>query len=198
MQNRPKQNRSKLRIQKIIETAEKILIDEGIDRITIAYISELSGLKRTSTYKFFPTPNSLKLEMSNIYMSECIKDIKSKTGNIKTDNLSVVVLRCVDILYDYFNANLKAQKIILSNEFNPSMEIDKFNELSIAIQSFVDTNIKLPEMFNKDGVYRVFTQIIISIFSLNAKENNSIDEVGKIEAHRAGHAYLSNWVNQSS
>lgn len=198
MQNRPKQNRSKLRIQKIIETAEKILIDEGIDRITIAYISELSGLKRTSTYKFFPTPNSLKLEMSNIYMSECIKDIKSNTGNIKTDNLSVVVLRCVDILYDYFNANLKAQKIILSNEFNPSMEIDKFNELSIAIQSFVDTNIKLPEMFNKDGVYRVFTQIIISIFSLNAKENNSIDEVGKIEAHRAGHAYLSNWVNQSS
>jgi hypothetical protein len=78
------------------------------------------------------------------------------------------------------------------------METDKFNELSIAIQSFVDTNIKLPEMFNKDGVYRVFTQIIISIFSLNAKENNSIDEVGKIEAHRAGHAYLSDWVNQSS
>jgi len=198
MQNLPKQNRSKLRIQKIIETAEKILIDEGIDRITIAYISELSGLKRTSTYKFFPTPKSLKLEMSNIYMSECIKDIKSKTGNTKTDNLSVVVLRCVDILYDYFNANLKAQKIILSNEFSPSMETDKFNELSIAIQSFVDTNIKLPEMFNKDGVYRVFTQIIISIFSLNAKENNSIDEVGKIEAHRAGHAYLSDWVNHSS
>lgn len=198
MQNPPKQNRSKLRIQKIIETAEKILIDEGIDRITIAYISELSGLKRTSTYKFFPTPKSLKLEMSNIYMSECIKEIKIKTGNIKTDNLSVVVLRCVDILYDYFNANLKAQKIILSNEFSTSMETDKFNELSITIQTFVDTNIKLPEMFNKDGVYRVFTQIIFSIFSLNAKENNSINEVGKIEAHRAGHAYLLDWVNQSS
>ena len=49
MQNPPKQNRSKLRIQTIIETAEKILLDEGIDNITIAYISELSGLKRTST-----------------------------------------------------------------------------------------------------------------------------------------------------
>jgi AcrR family transcriptional regulator len=198
MYNPPKQNRSKLRIQRIIETAEEILLTEGIDEITIANISELSGLKRTSTYKFFPTPNALKLEMSNIYMSECIKDFKSKTENIKTDNLSVVVLRCVGILYDYFDNNLKAQKLILSNEFGPSIGTDKFYELSLAIQSFVDMNIKLPEMFNKDGVYRVFTQIIISIFSLNQKENDSIDEVGKIEAHRAGHAYLLDWVNQSS
>ena len=198
MHNPPKQNRSKLRIQKIIETAEEILLTKGIDEITIANISELSGLKRTSTYKFFPTPNALKLEMSNIYMSECIKDFKSKTQNIKTDNLSVVVLRCVGILYDYFDNNLKAQKLILSNEFGPSIGTDKFYELSLAIQSFVDMNIKLPEMFNKDGVYRVFTQIIISIFSLNQKENDSIDEVGKIEAHRAGHAYLLDWVNQGS
>lgn len=198
MHNPPKQNRSKLRIQKIIETAEEILLTEGIDEITIANISELSGLKRTSTYKFFPTPNALKLEMSNIYMSECIKDFKSKTQNIKTDNLSVVVLRCVGILYDYFDNNLKAQKLILSNEFGPSIGTDKFYELSLAIQSFIDMNIKLPEMFNKDGVYRVFTQIIISIFSLNQKENDSIDEVGKIEAHRAGHAYLLDWVNQGS
>ena len=76
MHNPPKQNRSKLRIQKIIETAEEILLNEGIDRLTMAYIAELSGLKRTSRYKFFPTPKSLKLEMSNIYISESIKDFK--------------------------------------------------------------------------------------------------------------------------
>ena len=95
MQNPPKQSRNKLRIQTIIETAEKILLEEGIDNITIAHISELSGLKRTSTYKFFPTPKSLKSEMSNIYISECIRDFKSKSENIKTDNLSVIVLRSI-------------------------------------------------------------------------------------------------------
>ena len=198
MRSPPKQSRSKLRIQTIIETAERILLDEGIDNITIAYISELSGLKRTSTYKFFPTPKSLKSEMSNIYINECIKDFRSKSENIKTDNLSVIVLRCVGILFEYFDNNLKAQKLVLSNEFNPSLENKKFIELSLAIQSFVDMNIDLPEMFNKDGVYRVFTQIIISIFSLNLKENDCIDEVGRIEAHRAGHAYLLSWINQKS
>jgi hypothetical protein len=53
-------------------------------------------------------------------------------------------------------------------------------------------------MYNKDGIYRVLTQIIISIFSLNVKESNALNETGKIEAHRAGHAYMLNWVNQSS
>ena len=193
-----KQKRSQLRINSLINSGFEILENENIDEITIANLAKYSGLKRTSTYKFFPTPKSLKLEMSNIYISECIKDFKSKSENIKTDNLSVIVLRCVGILYDYFDNNLKAQKLILSNEFSPSLETDKFNELSSLIQSFVDMNIKLPEMFNKDGVYRVFTQIIISIFSLNLKENDSINEVGKIEAHRAGHAYLLDWVNQGS
>ena len=53
-------------------------------------------------------------------------------------------------------------------------------------------------MFDKDGVIRVMFQIIISVFSLNVKENNSLNEIGKIEAHRAAHAYLLNWINQST
>ena len=50
-----KQKRSKERIQIILVTAEQILLERGIDAITIANISKYSGLKRTSTYKFFPT-----------------------------------------------------------------------------------------------------------------------------------------------
>ena len=57
---------------------------------------------------------------------------------------------------------------------------------------------ELPKFFNNDGVFRVFTQIIISIFSLNTRESGSLNEVGKIEANRAAYAYMLNWVNQSS
>ena len=52
-----KQKRSKERIQIILDTAEQILLEQGIDAITIANISKYSGLKRTSTYKFFTTTN---------------------------------------------------------------------------------------------------------------------------------------------
>ena len=37
---KPKQERSKQRIKTILETAEKILLDEGLDALTIANISK--------------------------------------------------------------------------------------------------------------------------------------------------------------
>jgi hypothetical protein len=104
----------------------------------------------------------------------------------------------VEILYDYFHENEASQLIILQNTVTPPVHASVINKLSTNIQSCVESNIKLPGMYNKDGIYRVLTQIIISIFSLNAKESNALNETGKIEAHRAGHAYMLNWVNQSS
>ena len=49
---------------------------------------------------------------------------------------------------------------------------------------------KLPNMFNKEGVFLVITQIIISVLSLNLKENNELNEIGTNEALRASYAYL--------
>ena len=59
MDQAPKQERSRKRIEVILTTAENILLENGIDSITIANISKVSGLKRTSTYKFFQTPEAI-------------------------------------------------------------------------------------------------------------------------------------------
>ena len=44
-----KQERSKKRVELILQTAETILLQEGLDAITVANIAKFSGLKRTST-----------------------------------------------------------------------------------------------------------------------------------------------------
>ena len=193
-----KQERSKKRIQIILETAEIILLDEGLESLTIANISKYSGLKRTSTYKFFPTADSLKEALIIKYINDCSEYFEEKSYNINTENLSVVILRYVEILYDYFQESSSAQIIILKNTVNPPIDSSVIRILSTTIQSYIESNIKLPDMHNKDGIYRVLTQVVISIFSLNVKESGLLNETGKIEAHRAGHAYMQNWVNQSS
>ena len=66
-----KQDRSRKRIETILATADQILINSGVKEITIANISELSGLKRTSTYKFFPTPDDIKIALISKYVNEC-------------------------------------------------------------------------------------------------------------------------------
>ena len=193
-----KQERSKKRIQIILDTAEKILLDEGLESLTIANISKYSGLKRTSAYKFFPTADSLKEALIIKYINDCSEYFEEKSYNINTENLSVVILRYVEILYDYFQESSSAQIIILKNTVNPPIDSSVIRILSTTIQSYIESNIKLPDMHNKDGIYRVLTQVVISIFSLNVKESGLLNETGKIEAHRAGYSYMQNWVNQSS
>ena len=194
----PKQERSKKRIETILETAENILLEENIDAITIANISKLSGLKRTSTYKFFQTPDSIKSALVTKYLQECNKDFIDNIHNINSMELSVVVLRSVEILHNFFVKSKAAQSLIFLNTTCLPVPKESFNDLSASVQAFVEKNINLPEIFNKDGVFRVYTQIIISIFSLNTRESGLLNEVGKIEANRAACSYMLNWLNQSN
>ena len=59
METSAKQDRSKERINKIIDAAIEIVEDGKIDDLTLAKVAETSGLKRTSTYKFIPTVDSV-------------------------------------------------------------------------------------------------------------------------------------------
>ena len=136
--------------------------------------------------------------MINRYLNNCEKIFKEKTESINTDQTSVVVMRAIEIIHNFFIDCKPAQILILSNTISPSLPSESIHGLSSEMKTYVESNIKLPEMFDKDGVFRVMLQIIISVFSLNVKENNSLNEIGKIEAHRAAHAYLLNWINQSS
>ena len=197
MDQAPKQERSRKRIEVILTTAENILLENGIDSVTIANISKVSGLKRTSTYKFFQTPEAIKAALATKYFMELSKDFSKRSSDINTAELSVIVLRTVEIIYDYFSSSIAAQQLVLSNTTSLPVTKEPFHELSSSVQEFIERNIELPEFFNNDGVFRVFTQIIISIFSLNTRESGILNEVGKIEANRAVHAYILNWVNQS-
>ena len=197
MDQAPKQERSRKRIEVILTTAENILLENGIDSVTIANISKVSGLKRTSTYKFFQTPEAIKAALATKYFIELSKDFSKRSSDINTAELSVIVLRTVEIIYDYFSSSIAAQQLVLSNTTSLPVTKEPFHELSSSVQEFIERNIELPEFFNNDGVFRVFTQIIISIFSLNTRESGFLNEVGKIEANRAAHAYILNWVNQS-
>ena len=79
-----KQKRSRDRVKIIIKTAREILKDGDVSDITIAKVSELSELKRTSTYKFFPTPDHIKIYLLNELIHECSTFMKS---NIKTHTM---------------------------------------------------------------------------------------------------------------
>ena len=191
-----KQERSKLRVAKIIEAAHQILLTQNIDDITISNLAVHSDLKRTSTYKFFANPDDVKLLLVQRYFKECSEEFRQSDSNQEYEDLSKALEESVVRIFSFFTTNIGAQKIILQNTVTPPVESKILHLLSKEVISFIEKNIKLPSMFNKEGVFLVMVQIIISIFSLNIKENGELNQIGKSEAQRASYSYLLSCIAQ--
>ena len=191
-----KQERSKLRVAKIIEAAHQILLTQDIDDITISNLAVHSDLKRTSTYKFFANPDDVKLLLVQRYFKECSEEFRQSDSNHEYEDLSKALEESVVRIFNFFTTNIGAQKIILQNTVTPPVESKILHLLSQEVLSFIEKNIKLPSMFNKEGVFLVMVQIIISIFSLNIKENGELNQIGKSEAQRASYSYLLSCIAQ--
>ncbi len=190
MLGKPKQKRSQDRINKILQTAESILEHESIDALTIAKISEMAGLKRTSTYKFFETPDDIKLGLIQIYIKKCDQALIANLQINSNADYAGCLKDSVNIMIEFFRTNPGAQKLILENNVTPPVLSSELHKIADSILKHVEESIGLPNMFNKPGVFLVITQIIFSILSLNTKENAELTDVGLNEAVRATNAYL--------
>ena len=190
MLGKPKQKRSQDRINKILQTAESILEHESTDALTIAKISEMAGLKRTSTYKFFETPDDIKLGLIQIYIKKCDQALIANLQINSNADYAGCLKDSVNIMIEFFRTNPGAQKLILENNVTPPVLSSELHKIADSILKHVEESIGLPNMFNKPGVFLVITQIIFSILSLNTKENAELTDVGLNEAVRATNAYL--------
>ena len=194
MLGKPKQQRSQDRINKILQAAESILEHESTDALTIAKISEMAGLKRTSTYKFFETPDDIKLGLIQIYIKKCDQALIANLQINSNADYAACLKDSVDIIIEFFKTNLGAQKLILENNVTPPVLSSELHKIADSILKHVEGSIGLPNMFNKPGVFLVITQIIFSILSLNTKENAELTDVGLNEAVRATNAYLHSCI----
>ena len=190
MLGKPKQQRSQDRINKILDAAELILEQGALSAVTIAKVSELAELKRTSTYKFFETPEDIKLALIQRYVALCSEELTRDLHTKNNLDYSSCLKDCIHTMIAFFKDRPGAQKLILENTVSPSVTSAQLHKIAAPILKYVESSIGLPNMFNKPGVFLVITQIILSILSLNTKENGGLTEVGLNEAVRASNAYL--------
>ena len=190
MIHRPKQKRSLERITKILDASETILNEECVDALTIARISIAADLKRTSTYKFFETPDDIKHALIQRYIQNFNLALSQDLEISTSPDYSSCLKDCVKIIIELFRDHPGARKLILENVVAPPVPSKDLHAIAGTILKHVENSIGLPNMLNKSGVFLVVTQIIFSILSLNVKENDALTDVGLNEAVRSTNAYL--------
>ena len=187
---KPKQKRSIERIKKILDASNDLLSEGSVESLTIAKISEFADLKRTSTYKFFETPDEIKQALIKRYIQDCNTHLKKNLTENSEGDYFTCLKKCVVSIIEFFQGNAGAQKLIFENTVSPPVLSSDLHEIAETILEHIEKSVGLPNMFNKSGVFLVVTQIVISILSLNTKENSGLTDVGLNEAVRAANAYL--------
>ena len=159
---KPKQKRSIERIKKILDASNDLLNEGGIESLSIAKISEFANLKRTSTYKFFETPDEIKQALIKRYVQNCNTHLKKNLTKNSEGDYSTCLRECVLSIIEFFQANIGAQKLILENTVSPPILSSDLHEIAETILQHIEQSVGLPNMFNKSGVFLVVTQIKIN------------------------------------
>ena len=112
--NEPKQERSKARFNEVLKTAEFILMNKGAYNLTVQDISRLSGMKRPSIYKFFPSNESI-LEALSIQQARSLQNlIHNNLKNSSKESLLESIKVIIDVYTIYVNNNHPISSLVFN------------------------------------------------------------------------------------
>jgi AcrR family transcriptional regulator len=122
--NIPKQDRSLKRYQTALEIADSIIEKEGIHFVTLKEIAKLSGIKRSSLYKFFPSNLAILYALSENHLVKLLNMIDTNTVNTDFRNVSDFIMLIIDLLAIYLNEHKGSAIIFLSDDLPTKLDIN--------------------------------------------------------------------------
>lgn len=64
----PTQSRSQKRVQKILESAKDLLVEEGYEQMNIQKLSRKAGITAPSVYRYFPNKRAIIATFANVFL----------------------------------------------------------------------------------------------------------------------------------
>jgi len=187
--NIPKQDRSLKRYKNALQTADLILAEKGIHAVTIKEIAKLSGLKRSSLYKFFPSNLAILYALSEQHLNKLLNMLDANILNASFDKSSDFINLIIDLLSIYLNEQKGSSIIFLSRDFPATLELSIYSKNLLAAQIIKKINQKNTKI-NNERITNILS-IIISLLSQGFSEEGLISPRIINETKRASLAYLA-------
>lgn len=187
--NIPKQDRSLKRYKNALQTADLILAEKGIHAVTIKEIAKLSGLKRSSLYKFFPSNLAILYALSEQHLNKLLNMLDANILNASFDKSSDFINLIIDLLSIYLNEQKGSSIIFLSRDFPATLELSIYSKNLLAAQIIKKIDQKNTKI-NNERITNILS-IIISLLSQGFSEEGLISPRIINETKRASLAYLA-------
>src|SRR5919202_1509605 len=66
----PRQARSRARLQRMLDAADKLLADEGAESLTTTRVAEAAGVSVGSLYQYLPNKGAIVEALANRYLAD--------------------------------------------------------------------------------------------------------------------------------
>jgi AcrR family transcriptional regulator len=102
LRNPPVQARSRERLQRVLDAAERVLADESANALTTTRIAEVAAIPVASVYRFFPDKEAVVEALALRYWAEFADGVESLAHTMERKPLADPVAAIVDALAENF------------------------------------------------------------------------------------------------
>ena len=188
--NKPKQKRSLERYQKILDTVEKILTEEGIHAVSIQEVSKAANMKRPSLYKLFPSNESLYYGLSERHLLNFNALYRNNTDPALIKEVDWYFNLFIDLLSIYLNQNKACANLFFYLDSFPTSKMTSLQNKRLLAVNIYEILSRKELTISTEKVY-IASQLCLSTLSIGFNEENCISPRYVIEGKKAVKAYLA-------
>ena len=188
--NKPKQKRSLERYEKILDTVEKIILQDGVHSVTIQEVSKIANMKRPSLYKLFPSNEALFYGLSERYIKNFNLLYKKNTENSTIEDAEWYFNLFIDLLSIYLNQNKACSSLFFHLDTLPTSQRTNHQNKRLLATTILTTLADKKINLSTEKVY-IASQLCMSTLAVGFTEENFISPRFVTESKKAVNAYLA-------
>lgn len=113
---KPQRANGRLRYEHLLDAAERLLVADGPDALTIQRLAQAAGVPMASVYHFFPGPSSVSIGLAERYLAGLAEVIGQPVSDAATLAWQDIVAALMDRAVGYYIAHPYAQRLILGSD----------------------------------------------------------------------------------
>lgn len=198
---KPKQLRSKMTVDAIIEASAIILSKEGLSGFNTNKIAKVAGVSIASLYQYFPNKESIFMALVEEYFNEKFKILKESIsdGLLANNSIDEVISQTIDALFEYETKYPKLNQIL--SEKAQSLGISELiqNSEEKFILEVVEFICLSNKSLNQKSIQKKFIIIVSAIKGINRSifedQNNLIEELEDFKAETT--LFIKNYLGEN-
>jgi AcrR family transcriptional regulator len=193
----PVQGRSQERITRVLEVAERLLLDVGPEAASIPEIASAAAVPRASIYQFYPDKYALFAHMAEAHMEKLGQHISGAQPGGGHRTWRKLVHTMVRAAAAYYNEHPVASILLLKGPFGQrdrDAHLAKDAELARQFRLLIATDNKSPRLPHKPDVAAIAVELAFAVLRYGYSREGTISNAVCHEATRAVVSYLSEWA----